>query len=161
MLLNLNAYFKKKIIGLEGAVVVFLIGMQDTYAYCRGKNSCVCTEKMFLNEVNRLHWICLCVVKYSRHRHILLNHLQEIFSLKESHDNGHKNRVLNHLSLSDFLSSGISEAYVFAENLFKVKHGVLSFKIACMAKTNTELSQSVINWYKIVKIINRSFCDEF
>ena len=60
--------------------------MQDTYAYCRGKNSCVCTEKMFLNEVNRLHWICLCVVKYSRHRHILLNHLQEIFSLKESHE---------------------------------------------------------------------------
>lgn len=69
--------------------------------------------------------------------------------------------VLNHLSLSDFLSSGISEAYVFAENLFKVKHGVLSFKIACMAKTNTELSQSVINWYKIVKIRNRSCCDKF
>ena len=53
--------------------------------------------------------------------------------------------VLNHLSLSDFLSSGISEAYLFAENLFKVKPWVLSFQIACMEKTDTKLAQSIMN----------------
>ena len=56
--------------------------------------------------------------------------------------------VLNHLSLLDFLSSGISKAYLFAENLFKVKHWVLPFQIACMEKTDAKRSQSIMNRYE-------------
>ena len=46
VLFSLNAHFKK-VRALEDAVVLCLIGMPDTYTYCRGKNSCVCTKKCF------------------------------------------------------------------------------------------------------------------
>lgn len=46
VLFSLNTHFKK-VRALGDAAGLCLIGMQDTYTYCRGKNSCVCTKKCF------------------------------------------------------------------------------------------------------------------